>query len=138
MIKSIASDLTADGIQEKHIDEVFLLQRKNCPPNLDCTIDRIYNDGSFYFYINNSKSWALVTTLNKGGLNELKTLLADHCRIIESPTEGLSSKGTLEFIFNVNECSRKIVIYGVDYGRYAELQKVSSLINSNLDPIKME
>lgn len=132
-----------NGLKPEHQGITPLLEKLYRPPgrqNLEVT--RVYRDGGLYFFFENraapdSAGWAYLTVVKDKGLNELHSIFDKVCDLKGEPPASGGGEGEMTIRFDTGRCRREIVVYGIDYGEFRELDKISDAINLNLVPVTL-
>lgn len=127
------------GLKAEHATTPPLMERVYHPPGTSTEeVMRVYADGSLYFYgpaDSVARQWGYLTKVKPEGVAQLTTVLEEACGIEEKGSPQGHDLGSETFRFHTAACDKEVVIYGIDYGKYAALQRVTLIVNGNLEPI---
>ncbi len=124
------------GLKAEHKTQTPLTEIVFCMPDQPaCEVTRVYPDGALYLQsVSNEKEpfWSYLTMVTEAGLKELNEIFASVCHVKETPGPAPAELGSTTYRFQTADCGREIVIYGVNYGKYEPLDRVTNAINFNL------
>ena len=80
--------------------------------------------------------WTYLTRVKEKGLKELQEIFMGVCHVKDLPGKASMDLGSSTYRFHSEDCSREIVIYGINYGPYAPLERVTNAVNFNLEQIR--
>jgi hypothetical protein len=128
------------GLKEEHLKQNPLFEQVVIAPGSKTEeVTRVYPDGSMYFYsaVNPAAPmWAYFTKVKAAGIDQITEIFEAACNT-DAPANEVAGEGSETFRFLTKECGKVVVINGVDYGVYKDLQKVNNIVNANLEPFVM-
>ncbi len=126
------------GLKAEHLNQLPLLEQVvQHPGATESRASRIYADGSLYFHSADSvvpPLWAYFTKVKPAGITQLTEIFEAACSAGAPAGVGPTDEGSEIFRFQTERCGKEIVITGVNFGNYKDLQKVNNIINANLEP----
>jgi hypothetical protein len=125
-----------NGLKAEHKSTTPLVEVEFCMPDMPaCEVKRVYPDGSLYLLNRENPDaplWAYLTMVQEAGLMELNKIFASVCNVNETPGKAPAELGSCTYRFQTADCGKEVMVYGLNYGGYAPLQKVTNAINFNL------
>lgn len=127
------------GLKPEHKAETPLIEMEYHQPDSESArIQRIYEDGSLYFFVNevDEMAWVYITKVKEGGMEDLRFISSTYCRSYDSNPKQNIGQGLFIYRLADKKMRKEIAVRGVNYGKYPKLQEIDTIINSNLEPIK--
>lgn len=127
------------GLKSEHLEERPLLELEYHQPEADkARIQRVYEDGSLYFFVvkDDEMSWVYITKIKEQGMVDLRFITHKYCRSYDPNPAQEVGKGLFIYRISDDNLQKEISVRGVNYGKYPKLQNIDNIINGNMEPIK--
>ncbi|MEN8115379.1 MAG: hypothetical protein ABFS16_00250 [Bacteroidota bacterium] len=126
------------GLKEQHKNQNPLFEKTYIPPDYgERLISRVYPDGCLY-YLNTNDNWNYISILKNEGLEDLKVVLIECCKVKNEIKADGNLKGVVIWKLQCESQINEIIIAGIPSVEYNLFQKIDDIINTKLQTIQKD